>query len=43
MEMEVQKQDVKVGLVRSLFLVQFTGPGRLGIQSMFSAHHGGEE
>jgi uncharacterized protein (AIM24 family) len=41
--MDVEKQDVKVGLMRSLYLVRFTGPGRLGIQSMFHPHQGGEE
>jgi uncharacterized protein (AIM24 family) len=41
--MEVEKQDVKVGVVRNLYLVRFTGPGRLGIQSMYHPHSGGSE
>jgi uncharacterized protein (AIM24 family) len=41
--MAVEKQDVKVGMVRSLYLVRMTGPGRLGIQSMYHPHQGGEE
>ena len=42
-QMEVEKQDVKVGVVRNLYLVRMTGPGRLGIQSMYHPHQGGEE
>ncbi|HEY3605583.1 MAG TPA: AIM24 family protein [Sporichthyaceae bacterium] len=41
-EMELEQQDVKVGMTRNLYLVRMTGPGRLGIRSMFHLHHGGE-
>ncbi len=37
--MNAVKQNIKTGLLRSLYLAEMTGPGRVGIQSMYH-HHG---
>jgi uncharacterized protein (AIM24 family) len=38
--MEVRQQNVKTGLMRhGLYLAEMTGPGRVGIQSMYVHHH----
>ena len=42
--MQVEKQDVKTSaLGKGLYLVKMTGPGRLGIQSMYHPHLGSSE
>jgi len=41
-QMDVQQQNVKTGLLRhGMYLAEMTGPGRVGIQSMY-VHHGSE-
>ncbi len=41
-EMDVQQQAVKTGVLRhGMYLAEMTGPGRVGIQSMY-VHHGSE-
>jgi len=38
--MDIEQQDVRTGLVRhGLYLAEFTGPGRVGMQSMYVHHH----
>jgi uncharacterized protein (AIM24 family) len=40
--MNAVQQDVKTGLMRrGMYLAEMTGPGRVGIQSMY-VHHGSE-
>jgi hypothetical protein len=40
--MESVKLNVKTGLLgRSMYLAEMTGPGRVGIQSMY-VHHGSD-
>jgi len=41
--MNVSKQNIKTGFMggHSLYLAEMTGPGRVGIQSMY-VHHGSE-
>ena len=40
--MNTVKQNIKTGLMsHSLYLAEMTGPGRVGIQSMY-VHHGSE-
>jgi uncharacterized protein (AIM24 family) len=39
--MEAVQQNLKIGLVRKLYLAEMTGPGRVGIQSMYVHHHSG--
>jgi uncharacterized protein (AIM24 family) len=40
--MEVRQQNVRTGLARhGLYLAEMTGPGRVGIQSMYVHHHSG--
>lgn len=38
-QMQAVQQNLKVGLVRRLYLAEMTGPGRVGIQSMYVHHH----
>ncbi|HEY3505958.1 MAG TPA: AIM24 family protein [Actinocatenispora sp.] len=40
-QMQAVQQDLKVGLVRKLYLAEMTGPGRVGIQSMYVHHRTG--
>jgi uncharacterized protein (AIM24 family) len=41
-QMDTKQQDVKTGLMRhGMYLAEMTGPGRVGIQSMY-VHHGSE-
>jgi uncharacterized protein (AIM24 family) len=38
--MEAQQMDVKTGMFRrGMYLAEMTGPGRVGIQSMYVHHH----
>jgi uncharacterized protein (AIM24 family) len=39
--MNTLKQNVKTGLMggHSMYLAEMTGPGRVGIQSMYVHHH----
>jgi uncharacterized protein (AIM24 family) len=38
--MDIKQQDVRTGLTRhGLYLAEMTGPGRVGIQSMYVHHH----
>ena len=40
MSMEAIQMDVQSGMFRKgMFLAQMTGPGRVGIQSMYVHHH----
>jgi uncharacterized protein (AIM24 family) len=40
--METKQQDVKTGLLRhGMYLAEMTGPGRVGMQSMYVHHHTG--
>ena len=40
--LEVHKQDVRTGIVRhGLYLAEMTGPGRVGVQSMYVHHESG--
>jgi uncharacterized protein (AIM24 family) len=40
--MNAVQQDVKTGMMRrGMYLAEMTGPGRVGIQSMY-VHHGSE-
>jgi uncharacterized protein (AIM24 family) len=38
-QMQAVQQNLKVGLMRHLYLAEMTGPGRVGIQSMYVHHH----
>jgi uncharacterized protein (AIM24 family) len=42
--MNTVKQPFKTGLMsaHNMFLAEMTGPGRVGIQSMYVHHHGSE-
>jgi uncharacterized protein (AIM24 family) len=40
-QMQAVQQSLKIGLVRKLYLAEMTGPGRVGIQSMYVHHHSG--
>ena len=41
--LETEQQNVKTGLMsRGMYLAKLTGPGRVGIQSMYHHHGGGE-
>ena len=41
-EMNTVQQNVKTGLMRhGMYLAEMTGPGRVGIQSMYVHHHTG--
>ena len=40
--MQAVKLPVKINLMNHLFMAEMTGPGRVGIQSMYVHHHGGE-
>jgi uncharacterized protein (AIM24 family) len=38
--MIARQQNVKTGLLRhGMYLAEMTGPGRVGIQSMYAHHH----
>jgi uncharacterized protein (AIM24 family) len=39
--MVAAKQNLKIGMMHSLYLAEMTGPGRVGIQSMYVHHHSG--
>ena len=40
MTMETHQQNVKTGMLRhGMYLAEMTGPGRVGIQSMYVHHH----
>ena len=42
MTMNAVQQNLKTGLMRhGMYLAEMTGPGRVGIQSMY-VHHGSE-
>jgi uncharacterized protein (AIM24 family) len=41
-QMQAVKLPVKINLMNHLFMAEMTGPGRVGIQSMYVHHHGGE-
>jgi uncharacterized protein (AIM24 family) len=41
--MQAEKQNVKAGLLTRMYLAKMTGPGRVGIQSMYHPHAGGSE
>lgn len=38
-QMQAVQQNIKVGLVRKMYLAEMTGPGRVGIQSMYVHHN----
>jgi len=40
--MQAVQLPVKAGLMRRLYMAEMTGPGRVGIQSMYVHHHAGE-
>ena len=41
-QMNTVQQNVKTGLMRhGMYLAEMTGPGRVGIQSMYVHHHTG--
>jgi uncharacterized protein (AIM24 family) len=41
-QMQAVQQNLKTGLLRrGLYLAEMTGPGRVGIQSMYVHHHSG--
>jgi uncharacterized protein (AIM24 family) len=41
--MNTVQQNVRTGLMRhGMYLAEMIGPGRVGIQSMYVHHHGGE-
>jgi uncharacterized protein (AIM24 family) len=40
-QMQAVQQNLKIGLIRKLYLAEMTGPGRVGIQSMYVHHHSG--
>ncbi|GAA4203386.1 AIM24 family protein [Actinocatenispora rupis] len=40
-QMQAVQQDLRVGLMRKLYLAEMTGPGRVGIQSMYVHHRTG--
>jgi uncharacterized protein (AIM24 family) len=41
-QMQAVKLPVKINMMNHLFMAEMTGPGRVGIQSMYVHHHGGE-
>jgi uncharacterized protein (AIM24 family) len=41
-QMQAQQLPVKAGMMRHLYMAELTGPGRVGIQSMYVHHHSGE-
>jgi uncharacterized protein (AIM24 family) len=41
-QMQALKLPVKINLMNHLYMAELTGPGRVGIQSMYVHHHGGE-
>ncbi|BCJ35709.1 hypothetical protein Athai_32120 [Actinocatenispora thailandica] len=40
-QMQAVQQELKVGLMRKMYLAEMTGPGRVGIQSMYVHHKTG--
>lgn len=40
-QMQAVQQELKVGLLRKMYLAEMTGPGRVGIQSMYVHHKTG--
>ncbi|BCJ30143.1 hypothetical protein Asera_42510 [Actinocatenispora sera] len=40
-QMQAVQQELKVGLMRRMYLAEMTGPGRVGIQSMYVHHKTG--
>ena len=41
-QMNTVQQNVRTGLMRhGMYLAEMTGPGRVGIQSMYVHHHSG--
>jgi uncharacterized protein (AIM24 family) len=40
-QMQAVPQNIKVGLFGRLYLAEMTGPGRVGIQSMYVHHRSG--
>jgi uncharacterized protein (AIM24 family) len=41
-QMQAMKLPVKINMMNHLYMAELTGPGRVGIQSMYVHHHGGE-
>jgi uncharacterized protein (AIM24 family) len=41
-QMQAVKLPVKINMMNHLFMAEMTGPGRVGIQSMYVHHHAGE-
>lgn len=41
-QMQAIKLPVKINMMNHLYMAEMTGPGRVGIQSMYVHHHGGE-
>jgi uncharacterized protein (AIM24 family) len=41
-QMQAVKLPVKINMMNHLYMAEMTGPGRVGIQSMYVHHHGGE-
>jgi uncharacterized protein (AIM24 family) len=41
-QMQAMKLPVKINMMNHLYMAEMTGPGRVGIQSMYVHHHGGE-
>jgi uncharacterized protein (AIM24 family) len=41
-QMQAKQLPVKVGMMHHIYMAEMTGPGRVGIQSMYVHHHAGE-
>jgi uncharacterized protein (AIM24 family) len=41
-QMQATKLPVKINMMNHLYMAEMTGPGRVGIQSMYVHHHAGE-
>jgi uncharacterized protein (AIM24 family) len=41
-QMQAVKLPVKINMMNHIFMAEMTGPGRVGIQSMYVHHHSGE-
>jgi uncharacterized protein (AIM24 family) len=41
-QMQAMQLPVKIGMMRHIYMAEMTGPGRVGIQSMYVHHHSGE-
>jgi uncharacterized protein (AIM24 family) len=41
-QMQAAKLPVKINMMNHIFMAEMTGPGRVGIQSMYVHHHAGE-